>query len=324
MTSLDDIKELLNPDLTRLNQHIRAQLLADNPLMNTVIESYLTTKGKQIRPIIVMLCARMFGDITHRVLEAAAAVELLHNASLIHDDVIDDAKLRRGIPTINAVWDNRIAVLVGDFFVSTALQRAISTQHPKIIEAIGELGKLLSLGEIDQIYNARTHTLTEEAYYRVIDFKTASLFVACARVGCHAVDAPEQHIEALARIAHLLGLCFQIRDDIFDYYTDDKIGKPTGNDLREGKVTLPLLHVLLDESAPNHDEMLRMIDTEQLTDQQIDTLMQYARDNGGIDYAYDTMARLRNEAAQLAAALPEPHRAAPLMQIFDYIIARDY
>ncbi len=324
MTSLDDIKELLAPDLARLNTHIRTHLLADNPLMNTVIESYLNSKGKQIRPIIVMLCARLFGTITPRVLEAAAAVELLHNASLIHDDVVDDSKLRRGIPTINALWDNRIAVLVGDFFVSTALQRAIATGHPRIIEAIGELGKLLSLGEIDQIYNARAHTLTEEAYFRVIELKTASLFVACAQVGCHAVDAPEHHTESLAQIARLLGLCFQIRDDIFDYFEPDKVGKPTGNDLREGKITLPLLHVLLNPQAPNHDEMLRLIDTEQLTDPQIATLQAYARDNGGIDYAYATMNRLRNQAAQIAETLPLPQNALPMLQIFDYIIARDY
>ena len=324
MTSLDSIKAVIAPDLARLNTLIRTQLHADNPLMDKVIESYLTSKGKQIRPIIVMLCARMFGDIDRRVLDAAAAVELLHNASLIHDDVVDEAKLRRNEPTINAVWDNHIAVLVGDFFVSTSLQRAIDTGDMRIIEAIGRLGKLLSLGEIDQIYNAREHTLTEEAYFKIINLKTASLFVACARMGCYAVGADEDSTDKLSRIAELLGLCFQIRADVFDYYEPDKVGKPTGNDLREGKVTLPLLHVLLDPDAPCHEAMNALAAREQLTDGEIAVLQAYARDNGGIEYAYTRMNDLRDEATAIAATLPRPEAAAPLMQIFDYIIARDY
>lgn len=324
MTSLENIKEVIAPDLARLNTLIRDQLHSGNTLMDKVIDSYLTSKGKQIRPIIVMLCARMFGDIDRRVLDAAAAVELLHNASLIHDDVVDESKLRRNEPTINAVWDNHIAVLVGDFFVSTSLQRAIDTGDLRIIEAIGRLGKLLSLGEIDQIYNARQHSLTEEAYFKIINFKTASLFVACARMGCYAVGADDDSTEKLSRIAELLGLCFQIRDDIFDYYEADKVGKPTGNDLREGKVTLPLLHVLLDTNAPHHEAMNTLAASEQLTEPQIAILQAYARDNGGIDYAYSTMARLRTEAAAIVDTLPHPEAAAPLMQIFDYIIAREY
>ena len=324
MTSLDPIKAVIAPDLARLNELIRARLAADNPLMDRVIDSYLTTKGKQIRPIIVMLCARMFGPVSQRVLDAAASVELLHNASLIHDDVVDESKLRRNQPTINAVWDNHIAVLVGDFFVSTALQLAIATGDMRIIAAIGRLGKLLSLGEIDQIYNARAHCLTEESYFKIINFKTASLFVACAQVGCHAVGADEESTGKLSCIAELLGLCFQIRDDIFDYYEPDKVGKPTGNDLREGKVTLPLLHVLLDENAPDHEAMAALAAVEALDDEQIAVLQRYARDNGGIDYSYATMARLRARAADIVATLPDPAKAEPLMQIFDYIIARDY
>lgn len=324
MTTLQAIKSNIAPELTRLNELIRSQLSSGNPLMDKVIENYLTTKGKQIRPIVVMLCARMFGPVNDRVLDAAAAVELLHNASLIHDDVVDDSKLRRNHPTINAVWDNHIAVLVGDFFVSTSLQRAIATGDLRIIEAIGRLGKLLSLGEIDQIYNAREHSLTEEAYFKIINFKTASLFVACARVGCHAVGADDADTDRLSQIAELLGLCFQIRDDIFDYYDADKVGKPTGNDLREGKVTLPLLHVLLDESAPDHDAMVALSATEELTDSQIAVLQAYARDNGGIDYAYSYMQRLRDRAAKLLAELPAGESRDDILDLFDYIIARDF
>ena len=325
MTALTSIKQSLAADIARLNQVIRTHLLSGNPLMDTVIEQYLTTKGKQIRPIIVMLCAQIFRpQIDTKVLNAAAAVELLHNASLIHDDVVDEAKLRRNRPTVNAVWDNHIAVLVGDFFVSTALQRAIDTADIRIVEAIGNLGKLLSLGEIDQIYNARQHTLTEDAYFRVINFKTASLFVACAQVGCYAVGADAPTTAKLERVAELLGLCFQIRDDIFDYFDADKVGKPTGNDLREGKVTLPLLHVLHRTDLPQAAEMMQLVQADQLSDAQIADLIAFARDNGGVDYAYQRMTELRTEAADILASLQRDHLAtAPLLTIFDYIIARD-
>lgn len=324
MNALDTIKIHLRSDIERLNALIRARLSSGNPLMDTVIEGYLTSKGKQIRPILVMLCAGMFGPVDERVLNAAAAVELLHNASLIHDDVVDDSKLRRNRPTINAVWDNHIAVLVGDFFVSTSLQRAIDTGDVRIIEAIGNLGKLLSLGEIDQIYNAREHTQTEASYFKVIDHKTASLFVACARVGCYAVNAPSDATETLAEVARLLGLCFQIRDDIFDYFDSGKVGKPTGNDLREGKVTLPLLHVIESGKAPRAEAMLASQGIPELDDDQIAELTRIARECGGIDYAYDRMAALRAQARTHLDRLPACEASAHLARLFDFIISRDH
>lgn len=319
MSQLDSIKSSLADELARLNALIHSCLSSNSPMMDSVIESHLRATGKQIRPVVVMLCARIFAPVSERVLNAAAAVELLHNASLIHDDVVDESKLRRGLPTVNALWDNHIAVLVGDFFVSTALQRAIATGDMRIVEAVGELGKLLSLGEIDQIYNAREHGLSEEAYYHIINFKTASLFVACARVGCFAAGADEASTSTLARVAEQLGLCFQIRDDVFDYFEAEKVGKPTGNDLREGKITLPLLHAL---EMSGDSAMVELSAKDNLSDEDVKTLQQFARDNGGIDYAYESMNRLRNQAAELLAALPEG--AEDLLALFDYIIARDF
>ena len=320
MNDLASLKESIAPDLDRLNRLIRQRLASDNPLMSQVIEQNLACKGKQIRPIVVMLCARMTGTVSERVLNAAGAVELLHNASLIHDDVIDESKLRRSRPTVNAIWDNHIAVLVGDYFVSTALQLAIATDDLRIVDEIGRLGRMLSLGEIDQIYNAREHSLTEEGYFRIIGLKTASLFVACARVGCYAAGATDEQTRALSRIAELLGLCFQIRDDIFDYYDGDSVGKPTGNDLREGKITLPLLHVLLDPNLPAHNAMNQLASQPELSDADVDCLYDFARSNGGIDYAYSVMEDLRQQAARIASELPGHE---PLMSVFDYIIARD-
>lgn len=323
MTTLESIQKSISPELKMLNERIVGALSTSNKLMNEVVETYLKTKGKQIRPILVMLSAKMFGTIDENVISAAAAVEMLHNASLIHDDVIDETKERRNNPTINCIWDNHIAVLVGDYFVSAALQQAISTQDPRIIAALSQLGAILSLGEIDQIYNAQSHVLSEEAYFNVIKAKTASLFVACVAMGGYAVKASDDEIEKLKQFTNLLGLCFQIRDDVFDYFEDKKVGKPTGNDLREGKITLPLLHVLLNESLPLHEEMLDLSHKDNLTTEEIATLINYAKNNGGIEYAYEKMTELRNQAVEIIKQLPDNEARKAFIAILDYIIARD-
>ncbi len=323
MTTLESIQKSISPELKMLNERIVGALSTSNKLMNEVVETYLKTKGKQIRPILVMLSAKMFGTIDENVISAAAAVEMLHNASLIHDDVIDETKERRNNPTINCIWDNHIAVLVGDYFVSAALQQAISTQDPRIITALSQLGAILSLGEIDQIYNAQSHVLSEDAYFNVIKAKTASLFVACVAMGGYAVKASDDEIEKLKQFTNLLGLCFQIRDDVFDYFEDKKVGKPTGNDLREGKITLPLLHVLLNESLPLHEEMLALSHKDNLTTEEIATLINYAKNNGGIEYAYEKMTELRNQAVEIIKQLPDNEARKAFIAILDYIIARD-
>ena len=285
MTTLSRLQEDIADELKLLNEDIAATLHSPNPLMNEVVDNYLRTKGKQIRPILVILSAKLFGKVNPETISAATSVELLHNASLIHDDVVDETKLRRNKPTINGIWDNHIAVLVGDFFVSSSLQKALETGDIRIISAIAQLGKLLSIGEIDQIYNAQNHTLSEDAYFEIIFRKTASLFMACVEMGAYAVKANEEETAAIREFARLLGLCFQIKDDIFDYYDDETIGKPTGNDLREGKITLPLLHVLADVTAPAHEEMLKLSQKEVLTTEEIHILTDYAKENGGIEYA---------------------------------------
>lgn len=325
MSSLAEIQNKIAPDLEKLNIRIRSQLSTSNPLMDSVIEGFLRNKGKQIRPLIVLLTAKMFAPkVNDNVIAAGAAVELLHSASLIHDDVVDNSRLRRNAPTINAVWDNHIAVLIGDFFVSSAMQQAISTADVRIIEALCHLGKLLSMGELDQIYNARYHKLTEEAYFQIISYKTASLFVACARMGCFAVGASDEDTARMAEFAELLGLCFQIRDDIFDYYHSEKVGKPTGNDLREGKITLPLLAVLNGAPVEGQQAMRELSMKESLTDEEIATLLAFARDNGGIRYAFEKMGELRTRAAAIMAEFPDSQASKHLMAIFDYIISRDF
>lgn len=326
MTTFQTIQQTLAPEIKRLNDLISATLTSPNALMNKVVTTYLEKKGKQIRPMMVILSARLLGEVNDNVIKGAVAVELLHNASLIHDDVVDDTRMRRDAQTINGLWDNHLAVLVGDFFLSNSLILASETGDIRIVESIASLGRLLSIGELDEIYNARYNHLDEETYFSIIYRKTASLFISCAEVGAAAAgETDSRRLDALREFARLLGLCFQIKDDIFDYFPDGEIGKPTGNDLREGKITLPLLHVLETREGEEHDRMMELARKELLEPEEIATLIDYAVDNGGIEYACETMNRLREEACRvLRDNFPPTETLDAFISLIDFIIARDH
>lgn len=324
MQSFQSIHDRLAPELSEMNEIIHKYLATSNPLMDKVVSTYLQTCGKQIRPILVILSAKFFGRMNPAVLHAGAALEILHNASLIHDDVVDETTKRRALPTINAQWGNHIAVLVGDFFVSNALAAGIATGHLSIISALSSLGKELSLGEIDQITNVREHHFDEESYYSMIRKKTASLFINCIRMGAEASGAEELNLDKIMRFAELLGLCFQIKDDIFDYYDNANIGKPTGNDLREGKVTLPLLYAIANAQDRGLAESNRqLIVRGNLTQGEIEQLIGFAKSNGGIEYAYNVMRDMQKEAMESLRTYPPSEWRDAFEDLFEYIISRD-
>ncbi len=322
MVALNDIKRRLQPELDRLNAMIRDTLQSDTELMNSIVDKYLCTKGKQLRPLLVLLSGELFGGIDERVLYAGAAIEMLHNASLIHDDVIDQATERRGTPTISSVWSNHVAVLVGDFFVTGALRCAVKTGDNRILESLATMGGDLSLGEINQYDNARTRQIDEQTYMNIIGKKTASLFESCVAVGGYARQAPDGVLADLKRYARLLGICFQIKDDTFDYFDDPVVGKPTGNDLREGKITLPLIFALRRSDLPEQPRMQQLAHKEQLTAADIEQLVTFAKQAGGIDYAYATMERLRAEADEILERYMPNDTIDSFKQIFAYIIQR--
>lgn len=323
MTKLDDIKRTLAPDLQRLNDIIEETLHSDTTLMNTIVERYLLMKGKQLRPMLTLLSGRIFGGVNERVLHAAAAIEMLHNASLIHDDVIDQAQHRRGVETINSVWTNHVAVLVGDFFVTGALRCAVKAQDARVLESLAMMGGDLSLGEINQYDNARSRNINEATYFNIIGKKTASLFESCVAVGGYVNDAPQQQLQQLRQFARLMGMAFQIKDDTFDYYDDTVVGKPTGNDLREGKITLPLIYALTRTDLPEHAQMHALAHKEELTADDINLLVDYAKRSGGIDYAYDMMQRMRAEAEALLDVFVDNEDINAMRHIFAYIIDRN-
>lgn len=323
MKDIREIQKWLEPELTAMNSIITESLYTPKEMMNRIVTQYLKTKGKQIRPMLVILSAKMFGEVTEAVLCAGAAHEMLHNASLIHDDVVDETSLRRGNPTINSTMGNHVAVLVGDYFVSNSLAVGIRTGNINVVKSLSALGQELSLGEIDQITNAREHRFDTESYFDMIRQKTASLFMSCVKIGAEVAGAsPEQYLP-MEKYAELLGLCFQIKDDIFDYYPNPQIGKPTGNDLREGKVTLPLLYALADASPEVSEEMKKIIRKGDLTFEDIQLLVEFAKNAGGIDRSYAAMRELQQEADGIIAQFPDCEAKSAFRDIFDYIISRD-
>ena len=323
MIKLNDIKQSIDAELTQLNIIINDTLRSDNPLMNAIVSNYLKTKGKQLRPMLVLLSGRLFGGINNQVITAGAAIEMLHNASLIHDDVIDQSKQRRGVDTINGVWDNHVAVLVGDFFVSRALVCAVKTGDSNILKVLASLGADLSLGEIDQFDTARHHTISEDAYFNIIGKKTASLFTSCVEVGGLAAGARPEQLTNIKEYARLLGLCFQIKDDTFDYFNDTVVGKPTGNDLREGKVTLPLIYALSQRHNAKRNEMMQILTKGNYSTSEIEKLVEWAKSCGGIDYANLKMRELCNKAESLLDEYGDNDTTRALKSIFHYIIERN-
>lgn len=323
MNQLDKIQSRLNTELGEMNRIISSTLSTSTKMMNDIVQSYLEKKGKQIRPIMVIVSAKMFGEVNNAVLNAGAALEMLHNASLIHDDVVDETNLRRGLPTINAAMGNRIAVLVGDFFVSNALEASIKTGNIDIIASLSALGKELSIGEIDQICNVREHHFDQQSYFMMIRKKTASLFMNCVKMGAEAVGANAKEYAPLVKYAELLGLCFQIKDDIFDYDINPQIGKPTGNDLREGKVTLPLIYALENSEAEISHSMKEILLKGDLDQDEIQQLIDFAKANGGVEYAFEVMRQMQKEAETIISVYPDSEAKETFGIIFDYIISRN-
>lgn len=321
-SAIEIIRQHLASELDEMNDIIRTSLSTSDPLMGKVVEHYLRTKGKQIRPLLVLLSAKMFGAINDSTLHSAAALEMLHNASLIHDDVVDSSDYRRGTSTLNRDFDNRIAVLVGDFFVSTALGEAIKTKDMNAVVSVAELGKELSLGEIDQISNARDRSIDESRYFEVIGKKTASLFMKCVKMGAQSADASEEEIDRAVEYGRLLGLCFQIKDDIFDYYEDKEVGKPTGNDLRENKISLPLIYAVNTTDGKESAKMRDLLLRGDLNDSEIAVLIDFAKENGGIDYAYSVMEGMRKQGDDLLHKLPANEWRDKFADLFDFTISR--
>lgn len=321
MIDRSKIEEPVATAFVRFNTEFEASLRSETRLLQTAIDQILSATGKHIRPLLVLLSAKACGEVTESSINAAVFLELLHTATLIHDDVIDETKQRRGVPSLNALFDNRVAVLVGDYILSTALIRSIQTGNLRIIGIVSDLGRDLSEGEIKQMETADESILDEPCYLQVIYKKTATLLAACASIGAISAGADDEQVSLMREFGIQLGYAFQIKDDIFDYFKESNIGKPTGNDIREGKVTLPLLYALR-QGGREVETFRRMILSKDFTDEHVEQLIAFAKAQGGIEYAEKKMVEFQQKAIELLAQLPDSPAKQSLKILAEYIITR--
>jgi len=323
MGILSEIKKPVEKELAQFEVVFRESLFSENEWIERAVNHFLQQNGKKLRPILVLLAAKCSaGEINNKTLSAAVSLELLHNATLLHDDVIDETSLRRGIDTVNARFNSKLAVLLGDFFLSITLKKATESASLEIIKAIADFAAVSVDGEIHQMSSAKEIVLSEENYYRIIYKKTASLFETCFRVGALSVNSSEETLRIFERFAYYLGMIFQIKDDIFDYFDSKEIGKPTGNDIREGKITLPLLYALDNSSSADKEKMMNIISKKDFSEENIASLIAYAIDNKGIEYAENKMEEFKKSALDILKSVPESSEKKALISMIDYIIYR--
>lgn len=323
MDLISIIKKPIVEEFENFNRYYLEQFNSSVSLLKETLDYVAHSTGKQMRPLLLILVAKSLGKMGNETYAAATSLELLHLASLLHDDVIDESDMRRGVKSLNSLYTNRIAILSGDYLFSTSLYNASLTKNVEIIEMLSKMGQTLSAGEILQLEQQYKLNYSEERYFKVIEAKTASLFKCCASFGALSVGADEKSVEDYGRFGELLGCCFQIVDDIFDYY-DNNIGKPTGSDMREGKITLPALYVLNNST----NEAIVAIKNKlkagtYLDEEDINLLIEAAKAEGGIDYSRNKIEELRAEAlACLPSGIPQDCREA-LEAYLEYVISRE-
>ena len=323
MDYLSLIKQPISAEIAHFIELFNTSLTHDDGMLGQALEHIRQRAGKRMRPMLILLLAKNFGRITDATQHAAVGLELLHTASLVHDDVVDESQERRGQASVNATYDNKVAVLVGDFILSTALLNVAKTGNQRIVEYLAELGRTLSNGEILQLTNIQNQDFSEEVYYQVIKQKTAALFEACAGIGALSAGADEKLVEEAKRFGQNLGIIFQIRDDIFDYYDSPEIGKPTGNDMAEGKLTLPVLYALNNSSFESMITLARKVKAGDVNPDEIAVLVEFAKQQGGIEYAEMRMWEFHAEAAEfIEKSVGDPDIRAALSAYLDYIIKR--
>jgi len=294
-------------------------------LLSNTLEHIKKRGGKRMRPLLALLMAKNFGEVTSTTQNAAIGLELLHTASLVHDDVVDESTERRGQASLNASYNNKVAVLVGDFILSTSLLHVSYTNDIRIVLNLSRLGQTLAAGEILQLENIQNFDFSEDVYYQVIRKKTASLFESCAVLGAMSAGATDEEIEKAGQFGDSLGMMFQIRDDIFDYFDSKEIGKPTGNDMAEGKLTLPVLYALNNESFDSMITLAKKVKSGTINTDEIAVLVEFAKQLGGIDYAEKRMRDFYVQAYQfIDEYVKKAEIRDALTAYLDYVMARTY
>ena len=322
MSSKELIISPIKEELAKFEPYFQKATKSDLPLLSTIINYILRRKGKQMRPMMVFLSAKLNGVFNERTYHAALTIELLHTATLVHDDVVDDSYQRRGFFSVNAVWKNKIAVLVGDFILAKGLLWSIEHRDYDILDHICTAVRDMSEGEILQIEKARKQDITEEVYFEIIQKKTASLLATSAAVGTCSVTDDKEIIERMRLFGEYAGMAFQIKDDLFDFQKSNLIGKPTGNDLRERKITLPLIHALNNSESKEKTRILKIVRKHSKSTTDIRQVNEFVEAHGGFEYAEKIMYAFNDQAIGQLSAYPESEVKSALIEYVNYITSR--
>lgn len=314
LSKLDEIKAPISAELDVFEQKFRESMKSHVPLLDRVMYYIVQRKGKQVRPMFVLLSAQLNGEIRESTYTAASLIELLHTATLVHDDVVDDALERRGFFSVNALWKNKIAVLVGDYLLAKGLLLSLDRKEHRMLQITSNAVKEMSEGELLQMEKARRLDIREEVYYDIIRKKTASLIAAACSAGTASVSSDEELIEKMRYFGELIGIAFQIKDDLLDY-GDDDIGKPTGIDIKERKMTLPLIYALQHTDGAHKRRIINTVKNNNNDPVKIKEVLDFVRASGGLDYAQNAMIQYRDRAFDVLATLPENKSAEALRKL---------
>ena len=323
MEYLSTIRKPIEGEMNNFVELFKQSLSQGDGMLEQVLSHIRQRGGKRMRPMLILLTAKNYGDVSNVTQNAALGLELLHTASLVHDDVVDESDQRRGQPSVNASYNNKVAVLVGDYILSTALLRVALSENHEIVQELAELGRTLAAGEILQLSNISNQDISEDVYYQVIDKKTAVLFEACCKLGAISVGAPRDVIEKAAKFGHNIGMIFQIRDDIFDYYDSKEIGKPTGNDMLEGKLTLPVIYTLTHYESAAMQKLAKKVKNGTINADEIAVLIEFAKQYGGIKYAEKKMAEFAKECESFIDECVKPELQDSFKAYLEYVIQRN-
>jgi len=323
MKIVEQIKQPILEEMELFESKFKESMATKVPLLNRITQYIVRRKGKQMRPMFVFLVAKMVsgGRFEERTYRGASEIELIHTATLVHDDVVDESNKRRGFFSVNALWKNKIAVLVGDFLLSKGLLLSIDNNDFDILKLISVAVREMSEGELLQIEKARRLDITEEVYFEIIRQKTATLIAACCGIGAASVGSPSEEIEKMRLFGERIGIAFQIKDDLFDY-TDEKIGKPTGIDIKEQKMTLPLIYVLNTCTKEERDWLIKSVKKYHDDKKRVKEIIAFVKEKGGIEYATKKMKEYQSEALELLETYPQSPYKDSLLTMVNYVIER--
>lgn len=323
MKAVEQIKQPILQEMELFESKFKEAMVTKVPLLNRITHYIVRRKGKQMRPMFVFLVAKMVsgGKFEERTYRGASIIELIHTATLVHDDVVDDSNRRRGFFSINALWKNKIAVLVGDFLLSKGLLLSIDNEDFDILKLISVAVREMSEGELLQIEKARRLDITEEVYFEIIRQKTATLIAACCGIGAASVGSDAEEIEKMRKFGELIGIAFQIKDDLFDY-SEAKIGKPTGIDIKEQKMTLPLIYTLNNCSSKERKWLINSVKKHNKNKKRVKEVIAFVKEKGGIEYTISKMKDYQNQALQILESYPSSEYKDALLTMVNYVIER--